>query len=200
MRDLNIEDTDDEEEEEEEDTDSTGSLCDFIVPDDEGEEEIADDDEGEEIADDDEGEEVADDDDDEEEEELSDDEAAGVQTSPDVHTTTDIAAAAAAPPLIEIETDEEAEIRRQYTADMERQGSVLIGGVRRSMRQTKGIAPKVYMDENFVELMTEDTTAEEIQRLAEESETDDEGDEEESESEEEFVEPPVKRRKNLRQG
>ena len=150
--------------EDSEDSDSTGSLAEFIVPDDE--EEV---------------EEGHDEDDDDEEEDEKDEE--GVPVAVDE-----------APMAVLIETDEEAEIRRQYTEDMERQGSILIGGVRRSMRKTKGVAPSVYVDEHFVELMTEDTTPEEIQQLAESETSEEEDDDEEAtsedESEEEFEPPP----------
>lgn len=53
-------------------------------------------------------------------------------------------------------TDEDAEIVRGYTANMEQQGLQMIQGVRRSMRVNKGVAPQRYVDEDYLSLMLSD--------------------------------------------
>jgi len=83
------------------------------------------------------------------------------------------------------ETDDavgDQEILSQYTADMENHGMVLVDGVRRSCRLTKGQAPIRYVDPDYIELMLEDTTAAELRALA--AEESDAGDDENSMSSE----------------
>jgi len=83
------------------------------------------------------------------------------------------------------ETDDavgDQEILSQYTADMENLGMVLVDGVRRSCRLTKGQAPIRYVDPDYIELMLEDTTTAELHALA--AEESDAGDDENSMSSE----------------
>jgi hypothetical protein len=108
----------------------------------------------------------------------------------------------------EEEEDSDEVIKRQYNEEMERShGSVVTQeGVRRSMRSTKGRAPVRYVDEDYVELMFEDTTPDEIAALVNSDSTDEEeeeahveeDEEEEEEEEEEPPPPPPKKRQRRR--
>lgn len=98
------------------------------------------------------------------------------------------------------EDDPDEAIRRQYSADMEQRGSVVTeGGVRRSMRITKGKAPTRYVDEDYAELMLEDISPAEQALLAQEftsssgeedGEFDDLGDEEDEDEDDAQVQRP----------
>ena len=65
--------------------------------------------------------------------------------------------------------DEDDTVRCQYSTHMEAEGSILTsGGVRRSMRNSKGRAPTRYVDEEYVDLMTGDVDMEHIDTSEEE--------------------------------
>ena len=103
----------------------------------------------------------------------------------------------------EEEQDSDLDVIQQYTPAMETtMGSVVVDGVRRSMRSTRGRAPVRYVDEEYVELMLEGASHAELlqdsqsdQADEEEEEASQEEEEEEEESSEEIILPPPKRRR-----
>jgi hypothetical protein len=86
----------------------------------------------------------------------------------------------------EEEEDPDRDVVQQYTPAMETtMGSVVVDGVRRSMRSTRGRAPVRYVDEEYAELMLEGATATDLLLSEEEDEAGKEEEESEAEKEEE---------------
>ena len=79
---------------------------------------------------------------------------------------------------MEVEEDDMEEIKRQYTPTLESQGIVTnAAGLRRSTRTNKGRPPVKYIDDEYLQLMTDDVGSD-IDKL---SSSDEEEDEEEDE-------------------
>lgn len=105
--------------------------------------------------------------------------------------------------------DSDQDVIQQYTPAMETSmGSVVVDGVRRSMRSTRGRAPVRYVDEEYAELMLEgashaelflDSQSEQASEEEDASGAEEEVEEEEEEEEESSEEPQPKRRR-LRRG
>lgn len=95
------------------------------------------------------------------------------------------------------------EIQQQYTPAMEGLGLVAVDGIRRSSRINKGVPPTRYVDNDYCELMLEDTTMAELIQLAQETdddisindddENDDEDDNNENSDDDEVIVPVRKR-------
>lgn len=103
----------------------------------------------------------------------------------------------------EEEEDPDRDVIGQYTADMETSmGLVVVDGVRRSMRSTRGKAPVRYVDEEYADLMLEGASHADLQLSDVSDEEEEEGSEAEleedvessSSSEEELPPPPPKKR------
>ena len=81
---------------------------------------------------------------------------------------------------VETEEDEEEEIKRQYNPSLESQGIVTnSAGLRRSTRANKGRPPVKYIDDEYLQLMTDDVGSD-IDKLSSSEE------EEEEEEDEDF--------------
>jgi hypothetical protein len=80
---------------------------------------------------------------------------------------------------VENEEEDEEEIKRQYNPSLESQGIVTnSAGLRRSTRANKGRPPVKYIDDEYLQLMTDDVGSD-IDKLSSSEEEEDEEDEDE---------------------